>query len=148
MKARPSWRKKRLLLPVSAVVLILLAAGIGWFRSRMSRLVFYNETGEWITALRVTACRQSRSFGGIRDQESVRWTLENRGAGSEIAVEAQLGGDRVLKWRGGYVEPDAGHRVVLRAWSASDVDVDVQVSIWQQLLGSASVSSPAAGAVE
>lgn len=148
MNARPVWRKKRVWIPVLAVGVTIMSCGVAWYLSGGSQLVLYNETGEKVVALRVKACGQTRNFGGLRDEESVGWTLMETGGASEIVLDVEMAGERSWTWRGGYVEPKGGYRVVLRLGPGHEVGLDTQISIWPRIWSSASVSSPDANSPE
>lgn len=132
---RPAWRRRRVLLPALALVALGAALAGAILRSNRSRIVLYNQTGEPLALLRLSACGQSTVVRDLPDEGSFRWKLNPAGSASDIEVE--LATDPPRRWRGSYVEPRGGYRVTLRIWPDGQVEEFVQISIWQRWSGRA-----------
>ncbi|MCB1128581.1 MAG: hypothetical protein KDM81_18945 [Verrucomicrobiae bacterium] len=133
MNPTPCLRRKRVLLPLLALLLLALTGGIACLRSDISSIVVYNQTGAPVTVLRVTACGQTTTFTRLDDDGSVRWKLTP--AGSPGAVGLETATDPPWQWQGAYVEPRGGYRVILHLWPDGAVESHVQLSFWRWLLG-------------
>lgn len=130
MKSR-WWRKKRYLLPIISILLMCIAAGIAVYRSDISRVVLYNNTGETISELIVRVCSQTYTFNGIQEEGSVRIRLKRYGAASDIQIERP---DLSWRWQGGYVEPRGGYRSVIHLLPDGQIEENTQISWWQNIL--------------
>lgn len=122
-------RKKRVLLPVFSVVAIAVAVVVAVLRSDTSRIIVYNETGERIAGVKVSACGQAAMFRNLEEQDSVRWKLSDTGGAGEIELETAA--EPPVRWKGGYIEPHGGYVVTLRLWSDGSVEVHTQISLLQ-----------------
>ena len=126
----PFWRRRRLLWPAAAVVLLLGALLIALANSRTSQVVIYNETGENVGELTVTACGQSRVFHDLRDRDSVHFALDPTGSESELALFTNAAAPAL--WHGDYIEPRGGYRAVVRLRRDGEVECRTSVSWWQR----------------
>ncbi len=127
--------KKRILLPVLALLVIGASLWLAFVRSDPAQVIVYNLTGAPIPGLRVTACGQTRSFGSLADEDSVSWRLVPSGTASEIELETAT--EPAWRWQGDYLEPHGGYRATVRLWPDGVVESHVQRSIWRRGVGSA-----------
>jgi hypothetical protein len=135
MKHRPWYRKKRVMIPLAALVAIAVAAAYAIVRSDTSRIMVYNETGAPLSAVHITACGQSRTFPKVPSEASVRWKLARQGGGTDITLEAAT--DPPLNWRGSYIESHGGYHITLRIWPDGQVEEHRQISFWQRVVNGA-----------
>jgi hypothetical protein len=124
--------RKRIWLPLFFVIGLAGALATAVMRSDTSRIIVYNETGAMIPALRLTACGQEKALTDIGADESFRWKLRPMGTPGEIFIETAA--NPTWQWRGGYIKPHGGYRVIIRLLGAGEVEVQTEVSIWQRLL--------------
>jgi hypothetical protein len=127
---RKWWQLRRVQWPAGALLTLTLAAALAIARSGASRVVVYNDSGESIPELTVSACGQSRTFQNVSHRSSIRLKLAATGSESEIAISTNGG----LMWRGDYIEPRGGYRAIVRLRSDSQVGSFITVSAWQRLL--------------
>jgi len=130
MKHRPWYLRKRILLPLLLLALLIVAVAAAVARSDVSRIIVFNETGETLSGLRLSACGQATSFRNLPAESSIRWKLEPLGSASEIGVE--LAAEPPVRWLGGYIEPHGGYVITLRLWPDGQVEAHTQISFWQR----------------
>lgn len=117
------WRRRRIWLPTLALVMLAGSLTITWIRSDLSRIVVYNETMRPLSGLRITACGQSQNFEEVAEGESVRFTLEKRGAPSDV----KLATNGIEFWHGDYVESH-GYRTFVHLLRTGDVESSSGIS--------------------
>ncbi len=124
------WNRKRIWLPAFAAA--ALAAAIVWAarESNASTVVVYNETLDSIAGLRLSASGQSTTRRNLPEGESLLWTLQPKGGGTELELELATEPPHV--WKGGYIEPTGGFRVSLRIFDDGVVEYHAQISIWRR----------------
>ena len=132
IQIRPWWMRKRILIPFLFMVGVASALVVAVVRSDTSRIILYNETGAAIPALRLAACGQERVLQDVGQDESFRWKLRRSGAPGDILIESAS--NPPWQWRGGYIQPRGGYRVIIRLVAAGEVEVQTEISIWQRLL--------------
>ena len=125
-----------MLWPLGSLALICMAAGIGILYSGASRVVVYNETDASLSRVTVTACGTSQTFRDVQDRESVGLVLRRGVGASDIAVAT----NGVEMWRGDYMEPRGGYRVVVRLRADGQVECTSTISGWQSLLRALSLT--------
>ena len=125
-----------MLWPLGSLALICMAAGIGILYSGASRVVVYNETDASLSRVTVTACGTSQTFRDVQDRESVGLVLRRGVGASDIAVAT----NGVEMWRGDYIEPRGGYRVVVRLRADGQVECTSTISGWQSLLRALSLT--------
>ncbi len=131
------WRRRRVWLPLLAILMLAVSAGVAWVRAGTTRIMIYNETGRTVSALRVTACGQQRTFDDIADGESVRFSLEPKGAASE----ARLFTNGVEFWHGDYVEPQS-YRLSVYLTRTGNIEVSSTISWLRRPFGLSTDSVP------
>jgi len=122
--------------PLGSLALICMAAGIGILYSGASRVVVYNETDASLSRVTVTACGTSQTFRDVQDRESVGLVLRRGVGASDVAVAT----NGVEMWRGDYIEPRGGYRVVVRLRADGQVECTSTISGWQSLLRALSLT--------
>jgi hypothetical protein len=127
---RKWWQLRRVQWPAGALLTLTLAAAFAIARSGASRVVVYNDSGDAIPELTVSACGQSRTFENVSHRGSIRLKLAATGSESEIAIST----NGVVMWRGDYIEPRGGYRAIVRLRSDGQVESFITVSAWQRLL--------------
>lgn len=125
-----------MLWPLGSLALICMAAGIGILYSGASRVVVYNETDASLSRVTVTACGTSQTFRDVQDRESVGLVLRRGVGASDVAVAT----NGVEMWRGDYIEPRGGYRVVVRLRADGQVECTSTISGWQSLLRALSLT--------
>jgi hypothetical protein len=130
--SRPWWKKRRVLWPLVTFFLLTATLVVALIRAGSSQIIIYNDTGEPLGPLIVRACGQEATFPPIADETSVRLRLRNRG--SESGVSLALPSNPDWRWEGGYVEPSGGYLVFIHIRRGLEVEIDTQLSFWQQLL--------------
>lgn len=136
---RKWWTHRRVQWPFGAFLFLAVVAGVSLVRSNVSSVVVYNETGATIADLTLRACGQSQTFHDVADQESVRLKLKRDGSESDIAISTS--GAQV--WRGEYIEPRGGYRIVVRLRRDGQTQSTTTISWWQQFLRPSANSTPA-----
>ena len=126
---RPLWLRKRILLPLLFLLGLTFALVAAVVKSDTSKIIFYNETGAPIGALRVTACGQETVLQNLGEEESFRWKLAKTGTPGEIAMETAS--DPPWRWHGGYIKPHGGYRVIISLMPDGEVELQTQISVWQ-----------------
>lgn len=124
--------RKRVWLPVLALVALGLALGVSIVRSNISRIVVYNQTGERLLGLKIVACGQTKVLPPMEEDTSYRWKLAAEGEASMIELEQPT--EPPWTWQGAFIEPSGGHRVILRLWPDGEVEVHAQINFWRRLL--------------
>ena len=127
---RPWWLRKRLVLPLILVVTLPVAVAVALLGSDASTIVVYNETGDTLPPLLITACNQSKTFPALEDQDSVRFQLKPKGAGSPVHLE--LASDPAWTWDGENVESHGGYRVSIRLLTGHQVEAFTDISWWRK----------------
>lgn len=127
---REWWRLRRVLWPLGFLAVLILAAGLGILYSGASRVVVYNETDATLSRVTVTACGTSQTFRDVQDRESVALVLRRGAGASDVAIAT----NGVEMWRGDYIEPRGGYRVVVRLRADGQVECNSTISWWQSLL--------------
>ncbi len=130
--SRPWWKKRRVLWPLATFLLLTGSLLIAVVRGHSSQIIVLNDTGAALGPLLVRACGQEQTFPTIADDTSVRLRLRNRGG--ESGVELALPAQPDWRWEGGYVEPTGGYVVFIHIRRGLEVDLETQLSFWQQLL--------------
>jgi hypothetical protein len=131
-KTCPWYRRKRLLIPLSLLLVLLVALAGAVIRSDVSRIIVFNETGGALAAIHLTACGQSITFSKVPTEASVRWKLQPHGSPSEINLEVAK--EPPLQWHGAYIESQGGYVITLRIWPDGQVEEHRQITFWQRLL--------------
>ncbi len=131
------WRRRRVWLPLIAISMIVASGVIAWVRAGTTRIMIYNDTGQTLSALRVAACGQQRTFDEIADGESVRFSLDATGA----ATEARLFTNGVEFWHGDYVEP-RNYRLSVHLTRTGDIEVSSAISWLRRPFGLPTDSAP------
>lgn len=121
------WKHRRVQWPLFALLALAAAAALAITRSKVSRIVVYNETADGIAELTISACGQSRTFRDVSQHDSVRLNLAPTGGESDISLTT----NGSLAWRGEFIEPRGGYRAILRLRQDGQVDALVTVSWWQ-----------------
>ena len=121
MRSKPWYARKRVLMPLLTLGLFGLAAAYAISTSDTSRIVIYNQTGETLPPVRLTACQQAKTLGSLPADASVRWNLKPAGAPS--VIELEFGTEPTVYWQGGFVAPRGGYRITLHVWSTERVEV-------------------------
>ena len=129
---RPWWLRKRIIFPLTLLIGVAVTGFIAFENSDASTIVVYNETGNPLPPLLVTACDQSRTFAVLADRESVRVTLKPHGA--ESAVHLELGTEPAWRWDGPLIKPHGGGRVTIRLLAGGQVEAFTNVSWWRRIL--------------
>jgi hypothetical protein len=132
------WKRRRVLWPLGSLLALSLAASLGVAYSNASYVMVYNQTGQLISRLTITAGRDSRIFRDVEDRESVRLVLGGGGGASDIAIST----NGVEMWRGEYIEPRGGYRAIVRLRGDGQVECSATISWWQSLLRA--VTAPSA----
>jgi hypothetical protein len=132
VSTRPWWRRKRVLLPLTLLILLAATFALAVARSNVSRIIVYNETGADVAGLHLSACGQTRNFQSIPAEGSVRWKLAPQGNGSEIVLE--LATQPPVRWQGEHLDPQGGYVVTLRLWPEGQVEAHRQILFWQRML--------------
>ncbi len=127
---RPWWLRKRLLLPLSLVLGVILSGVVAFINSDASTIVVYNETGRLLPPLRVRACGQERSFAALAERASVEFRLHS--GGPESVVQLELATDPPWKWAGEPTPSRGGYRVTIRLWPEGQVEAFTDVSWWRK----------------
>lgn len=135
---RKWWAYRRVQWPLGAFLFLVVVAGASFVRSNVSSVVVYNETGATITNLTLSACGQSRTFHDVADQESVRLKLQRDGSESDVAISSS----GAPLWRGEYIEPRGGYRVVVRLRREGQTQSRATISWWQHLFHPSDNSTP------
>jgi len=133
---RDWWRLRRVLWPLGSLAVLGIAGGLGILYSGASRVVVYNETGAPLSRVTVTACGTSQTFRDVQDRESVGLVLRRGVGASDVAVAT----NGVEMWRGDYIEPRGGYRVVVRLRADGQVECTSTISGWQSLLRALSLT--------
>ena len=112
VKRKPWYLRKRIMLPTGA---LLLAMFMGWYTivgANDSKIMVYNESGETIRNIRMSACGQSFDISELADEESMRFDLEPTGDPGEATI-AVLG---TTNWNssGNHMEPTGGFRIFFK----------------------------------
>jgi hypothetical protein len=126
------WRLRFVQWPLIAVVLLLVAASLAFARSRVSKVIVYNDTGAAIAELTISACGQSRTFRDVGERDSVRLKLASAGSASELVLAT----NGVPAWRGEYIEPTGGYRAVVRLRAGGQTTCSTWISCWQRWFSS------------
>jgi len=134
---RKWWKRRRVLWPLGALLLLGMAAGLAVARSKASRVMVYNETGDSIARLTISAAGQAHTFRDVGDRESVRFQLSRTGGPSDIAIAT----NGVAMWRGDYIEPGGGYRAIVRLRRDGQVECTATICWWQGLLRNLTASS-------
>ena len=129
---RPWWLRKRIIFPLALLVGVVVTGFIAFENSDASTIVVYNESGNPLPPLLVSACDQSRTFAVLADRESVRVTLKPYGV--ESAVHLELGPEPAWRWDGPLIKPHGGSRVTIRLLADGQVEAFTDVSWWQRIL--------------
>ena len=124
---KPWWRRRRLWWPLAAVAVLGAAFWLALVRADTSRILVYNNTGETIAELTVTACGQSRTFREVEFGDSVRLKLVPTGGESDITI---LTNDAVM-WHGDYIEPRGGYFAVIHLNRNGDVESRTSLQAWR-----------------
>jgi len=127
---RPWWLRKRLILPLILIVGLTSAVAVALVRSDQSTIVIYNETGDALPPLLVSACNQTRTFTSIEDQDSVRFELRPKGAAGPIHLE--LASNPAWTWDGESIESHGGYRVSIRLEPGNQVEAFTDISWWRK----------------
>jgi hypothetical protein len=135
--ARSSWKKRRIILPALALLLVAVALAIAVIRSDTSEIMIYNDTGATLGPLTVRACGQQYMFNQIADETSVR--IQSSKGGPASPVELKISGEPAWHWEGSYLESRGGYLVFVHLRPGMEVETNTQISIWQQALFGRSV---------
>jgi len=127
---RPWWLRKRLILPLLLIVAVPLAVAVALYRSDGSTIVIYNETGEPLPPLLISACSQTRTFTDMDDQDSVRFELRPKGHAGPIHLE--LASNPAWTWDGAFIESHGGYRVSIRLNPDHQVEAYTDISWWRK----------------
>jgi hypothetical protein len=122
------WRRRRVLLPVLVTLLLLLAAVVGWERSRATRVMVMNRSGKTEPQVRIEFGPSHWDFKQLEDGGSVRAKLP---AGPDYLVGVVT--ENGLAWQGGPFSPREGERIIVRLDRAGMVEATVVRAWWQQL---------------
>ena len=95
-------------------------------RADMSRIIIYNNTGETIDELTVTACGQHGTFRTVESGASVRFRLAPDGKESEIAILIH----GATLWKGDFIEPRGGYCAIIRINRDGEIVCHTRVSAW------------------
>jgi len=87
----------------------------------------YNQTGDRLATVTITACGQTKTFRDIDDDVSVRFKLVSTGGASAIAIF--VNGEE--RWQGDYIEPCGGYRAIVRLGRHSAVTCRNDISWWR-----------------
>ncbi len=128
---RPWWLRKRIIFPLVLLVGVAVTGFVAFENSDASTIVVYNETGNPLPPLLVSACNQSRPFAVLADRESVRVTLKPHGVESPVHLE--LGTEPPWRWDGPLIKPNGGGRVTIRLLVGGQVEAFTDVSWWRRI---------------
>ena len=131
------WRRRRVWMPSLALAMIVTSALVAWVRAGTTRIMIYNDTGRTLSALRVAACGQQRTYDELADGESVRFSLDSTGTASE----ARLFTNGVEFWHGDYVEPRS-YRLSVHLMRTGDIESSSTVSWFRRPFGLPTDSAP------
>jgi hypothetical protein len=125
------WLRKRVLIPLSLPLAVLLAGVVAYLRSDTSTIVVFNETGRTLPMLLIRACGQQKMFPPLAEEESVRFELKPRGGLSPVSLE--LATNPAWTWEGGTVKSRGGYRMVVRLLPKGEVESYTDMSWWRKL---------------
>lgn len=125
---KPLWRQPHILWPIAALIFLSATAGLALIRAGASRIMVVNETGRSLSALTIKACGTTRTFAELQADESIRIKLARSGLASEILLAT----NGVVLWRGEYVDPHSGQRILLRLLPDGLVESGTTTSCWNQ----------------
>lgn len=124
------WARRRIRWALGSVLLLAAATLLALGRSSVSHIVLYNNTGQEIAELTVSACECSRTFRALQEGESVRLPLAPGRPDGDIIIST----NGVACWRGGYTEPGAGERTTVHLLREGGVEIIRSTSCWLELL--------------
>ena len=132
--SRPVRRFKRRWLWRGAVMLLPAAVFVGWWIDSQAQVILYNMTGAALPPLRVMVGDQGRTVEALAPDANQRWILDRRGKADTVTVQALIPGEGVAwTWQGEYLDPSAGHRIILRIWDDGVVEASNITPPWRQL---------------
>lgn len=111
-KARPWWLRKRLMLPIAALVLLTLVVWYAAVSADDSKIIVYNETAAPVRQIEILACGQHFSLAEIAPEESVRFDLAPTGGTSNVVFS--VAGTTNWYSASHYLAPRGGHRLRFR----------------------------------
>ena len=123
------WRRQRVLWPATGLLLSLGALLLALIQSNRSQVIVYNETGETIPELIITACGQSKTFREVEDASSPCFNLAPTGAESDVIISTNSASKPL--WQGEYIEPKGGYETIVHLRPGA-IEASTTVSWWQK----------------
>jgi hypothetical protein len=114
----------------AALLSLALAAGVAILGADASRVVVYNDSGDDLQELTVSACGQSRTFHNVGQRSSVWFILDANGDVTDISIAT----NGVAMWRGDSVEPRGGYCTSVHLRRSGQIDSFTTISSWYRLL--------------